>query len=144
VEGDLMSLRTRVLTGNIVIGLLLGFTVANIGFADFGELNRMFTFQELRMFLAFAGGVALAALAFAFLLRPWPARTRIHGGIIPGAVLFGTGWAITGGCPAIPIVQVGAGYLPALATIGGVMVGMDLCRRANARWFRLDRGSCGL
>lgn len=139
-----MTLRTRVLGGNVVFGLLLGFTVANIGFGDFGELNRMFTFQDLRMFLAFAGGVAIAAGAFAILLRPRPARTRIHGGIIPGAVLFGTGWAISGGCPSIPIIQVSTGYAPALATIGGVVVGMHLCRRANARWFRLDRGSCGL
>ena len=139
-----MSVRTRVLGGNIVFGLLLGFTVANIGFGDFGELNRMFTFQDLRMFLAFAVGVAIAAAAFAFLLRPRPARTRIHGGVIPGAVLFGTGWAISGGCPAIPIIQVSTGYVPGLATIGGVMVGMHLCRRANSRWFQLDRGSCGL
>jgi hypothetical protein len=34
--------------------------------------------------------------------------------------------------------------VPALATIVGVAVGMRLCRWANARYFHLDRGSCGL
>ncbi|MEZ5261708.1 MAG: YeeE/YedE thiosulfate transporter family protein [Acidimicrobiales bacterium] len=134
----------RILTGNIVFGLLLGFTVANIGFGDFGELNRMFTFQDLRMFGAFAGGVALAAAAFALLRSPRPARTPVHRGIVPGAILFGTGWAISGGCPAIPIIQAASGMVPALATIAGVVVGMVACRWANSRWFGLDRGSCGL
>jgi uncharacterized protein len=59
-------------------------------------------------------------------------------------VLFGTGWAMSGGCPAIPIVQVATGYLPALITIAGVVVGIQLCHWANARYFHLDRGSCGL
>lgn len=42
-------------------------------------------------------------------------------GVVPGAVLFGTGWAISGGCPAIPIAQVASGYLPAVVTIGGIV-----------------------
>ncbi|MFB7502776.1 MULTISPECIES: hypothetical protein [Streptomyces] len=41
-------------------------------------------------------------------------------------------------------VQATSGYLPALVTIVGVTVGIRLCRWANARYFHLDRGSCGL
>lgn len=128
---------------NIITGLGLGFVVANIGFGDYAELNRMFTFQELRMLLAFAGAVAILVVAFAVLqVRRTPGR--IHAGVVPGAVLFGTGWAISGGCPAIPIIQVASGYLPALITIAGVIVGIWACRWANSRYFHLDRGSCGL
>jgi hypothetical protein len=83
------------------------------------------------------------AVVFA-LIRIRRTRSRIHAGVIPGAVLFGTGWAISGGCPAIPIVQVATGYLPALVTIAGVVVGMRLCRWANAKYFHLDRGPYGL
>ena len=138
-------LRTRggVLAATVVAGLAFGFTIAQIGFGDFGELNRMFTFQDLRMLLSFAGGVALIALAF-LVLRVRRRPGRIHPGVVPGAVLFGAGWAITGGCPAIPLVQVATGYLPALITIAGVDVGIRLCRWANARFLQLDRGSCGL
>ena len=138
-----MRTRGGVLFANIIAGLALGFTVANIGFGDYAELNRMFTFQDLRMFLAFAGAVTIIVAVFT-LLRVRRTPGRIHAGVIPGAVLFGTGWAISGGCPAIPIVQVASGYLPALVTIAGVTVGIRLCRWANARYFHLDRGSCGL
>lgn len=138
-----MRTRGAVLLANIITGLALGFVVTNIGFGDYAELNRMFTFQDLRMFLSFAGAVAIIVCVFA-LLRVRRAPGRIHAGVIPGAVLFGTGWAVSGGCPAIPIIQVASGYLPALVTIAGIVVGIRLCRWANARYFHLDRGSCGL
>jgi uncharacterized protein len=138
-----MRTRGAVLLANIITGLALGYTVTNIGFGDYAELNRMFTFQDLRMFLAFAGAVVIIVCVFA-LLRVRRTPGRIHAGVIPGAVLFGTGWAVSGGCPAIPIIQVASGYLPAVVTIAGVTVGIRLCRWANARYFRLDRGSCGL
>ncbi|MFC0030213.1 YeeE/YedE thiosulfate transporter family protein [Micromonospora chaiyaphumensis] len=136
-----MRTRGGILAANIIAGLALGYTVANIGFGDYGELNRMFTFQELRMFLAFAGAVAIIVVVFAALrVRRTPGR--LHAGVIPGAILFGGGWAISGGCPAIPIVQVASGYLPALVTIAGIVVGIRLCRWANMRYFHLDSGSC--
>ncbi|MFF3893848.1 YeeE/YedE thiosulfate transporter family protein [Streptomyces sp. NPDC001812] len=138
-----MRTRGTILLANIITGLALGFTVTNIGFGDYAELNRMFTFQDLRMFFSFAGAVGIIVCVFA-LLRVRRTPGRIHAGVIPGAVLFGTGWAISGGCPAIPIVQVASGYLPALVTLVGVAVGIGLCRWANARYFHLDRGSCGL
>jgi hypothetical protein len=138
-----MRTRGAVLFANIITGLALGYVVANIGFGDYAQLNRMFTFQDPRMLLAFIGAVVILVVAFAVIQVP---RTpgRIHAGVVPGAVLFGVGWAISGGCPAIPIVQVATGYVPAIATIAGVVVGIRLCRWANARYFHLDRGSCGL
>ncbi|GAA1279757.1 MULTISPECIES: YeeE/YedE thiosulfate transporter family protein [Streptomyces] len=138
-----MRTRGAILLANIITGLALGYTVSRIGFGDYTELNRMFTFQDLRMFFSFAGAVGIIVCAFA-LLRIRRTPGRIHAGVIPGAVLFGTGWAISGGCPAIPIIQVASGYVPALVTIVGVIVGIRLCRWANARYFHLDRGSCGL
>ncbi|MGI5212761.1 YeeE/YedE thiosulfate transporter family protein [Plantactinospora sp. CA-290183] len=136
-----MRTRGGLLVANIIAGLALGYTVANIGFGDYAELNRMFTFQDPRMLLAFAGGVAIIVVVFA-LIRVRRTPGRIHAGVIPGAVLFGTGWAISGGCPAIPIVQVATGYLPALVTIAGIVLGVRLCHWANARYFHLDVGSC--
>lgn len=138
-----MRTRGGILLANILTGLALGFTVTNIGFGDYAELNRMFTFQDLRMFFSFVGAVVIIASVFA-LLRVRRTPGRIHAGVIPGGVLFGTGWAISGGCPAIPVVQVASGYLPALVTIVGVLVGVRLCRWANNRYFRIDSGSCGL
>lgn len=138
-----MATRGAVLTAHVITGLGLGYVVSNIGFGDYGELNRMFTLQDPRMLLAFAGAVPIIAVAFA-LMRVRRSPGRVHRGVIPGAVLFGAGWALSGGCPAIPIIQLAGGALPALATITGVVVGILLCRWANIRYFHLDRGSCDL
>lgn len=138
-----MRTRGAILMANIITGLALGFVVASIGFGDYAQLNHMFTFQDLRMFFAFVGAVAIIVVVFALIgVRRTPGR--IHAGVVPGAVLYGTGWAISGGCPAIPITQVATGYLPALITLAGITVGIWLCRWANAKYFQLDRGSCGL
>ncbi|MCN9244251.1 YeeE/YedE family protein [Streptomyces sp. RY43-2] len=138
-----MRTRGALLLANIISGLALGFTLSNIGFVDYAELNRMFTFQDPRMLLSFAGAVVIIAAVFA-VLRVRRTPGRVHAGVVIGAVLFGTGWAISGGCPAIPIAQLAGGYLPALVTIVGVVVGTRLCRWASGRYFKLDRGSCGL
>ncbi|MEU0837238.1 hypothetical protein [Streptomyces sp. NPDC005969] len=103
----------------------------------------MSTFQDLRMLLSFAGAVVITACTFA-LLRVCRTPGRIHAGVIPGAVLFGTGWALSGGYADIPIVQVACGHLPVLVTIVDVTLGIRLCRPAHARYLHLDRGSCGL
>lgn len=138
-----MRTRGGVLVATIIAGLALGYALTNIGFGDYAELHRMFTFQDLRMLFAFGGAVTIIVVVFALLQVRRPPG-RIHAGVIPGAVLFGTGWAMSGGCPAIPITQVGTGYLPALVTILGIIVGIRLCGWANARYFHLDRGSCDL
>jgi hypothetical protein len=138
-----MHTQGRILLANVVAGLVLGFTVTNIGFGDFAELNRMFTFQDLRMFLAFAGAVAIIVVVFA-VVRVRRTPPRIHAGVVPGAALFGIGWAISGGCPAIPIIQVGSGYLPALVSLAGVVVGIRLCRWTTTRHLHIDTGSCGV
>ncbi|HNJ96928.1 MAG TPA: YeeE/YedE thiosulfate transporter family protein [Ilumatobacteraceae bacterium] len=126
------------------IGVAFGFVVSSIGFGDFGQLNAMFTFQTFRMLLAFAGGVVLAAVLQLVLRRPRGNRLRFHKGVVPGAILFGIGWALSAGCPAIPLTQLGGGYLPALVTLAGVAVGMQLFRWANARWLRIDPGRCDI
>lgn len=136
-----MRTQGGVLIANVVVGLGLGYTVTNIGFGDYAELNRMFTFQDLRMFLAFAGAVAIIAVVFA-IMRVRRRPTRIHAGVVPGAALFGIGWAISGGCPAIPIIQVASGYLPALVSVAGVVVGIRLCRVMTTKYLRIDTGSC--
>ncbi|MQY16543.1 hypothetical protein SRB5_67420 [Streptomyces sp. RB5] len=138
-----MRTRGTILLACVFGGLAFGYVLGNIGFGDYAELNAMFTFQDLRMFLSFAGAVVIVAALFA-VLRIRGTKEKIHAGVVPGAILFGAGWAISGGCPSIPIVQVATGYVPALITLVGVVVGMRLSRWANSRFFHVDTGSCGL
>lgn len=126
------------------MGLAMGASLGMIGFGDFAELNAMFTFRDFRMLFTFAGGVAVAAAGFAIARTGAPSSVKIHKGVVPGAIMFGTGWAISGGCPSIPLVQLGTGYLPAAVTMAGIAVGMRAYRPLNARYFKFDSGACTL
>lgn len=124
-------------------GLTMGITLSHIGFTNYSELHKMFLLQELRMLFAFAGAVALAAVVFNFFMVDLPAnRKTLHPGVIPGAVIFGTGWAISGSCPSIALVQVGEGQAAALFTVLGILFGVWIYRHVHRRFFRWDTGSC--
>lgn len=115
-------------------GLLLGFTVGRLGFADYNELHRMLIFRDLRLLLTFASAVGLCVLLF-FLFRN---RLRLspvpfHRGTVPGAILFGIGWAVTGACPGVALIQIGQGIWPAFATLGGILVGCWIHSRLQRR-----------
>jgi len=125
----------RVLLANAVFGLLLGFSLSHIGFGDFGEVHRMFTFADLRLVLTFGGAVALCAAGFAVLSRRWwfvprPAQTASA----VGGLVFGLGWALSGACPGIVLVQLGEGRMLAGLTLGGIFAGTWLFGVAQRRF----------
>ena len=116
-------------------GLLLGFTVARLGFADFNELHRMLLFRDLRLLLAFAAAVSLSIALFAiFRGRLKLAPVRFHSGTIVGAVLFGIGWAVTGVCPGVALIQIGQGIWWAFATLSGIFLGTWIHSRLQKRF----------
>ncbi len=137
------TLRYHVLLG--VFGFLLGFALYCIGFADFGEVHRMFILDDLRMLLSFMGAVMLAAIGFLIVGRGHKIQAKpFHKGIIPGSSLFGLGWAITGACPAIAMAQLGGGSMPAIITALGILAGVWIFRKLQPRYFRWDTGSCDI
>lgn len=118
-----------------LLGLALGTTLTFSGFADYREVHAMFTLRDPRLWLTFAGAVAISVVGFAILARKASLpRRSIHASTIAGAALFGAGWAITGACPGVVFVQIAQGYLPALATFGGVIAGVQACRWARSKW----------
>jgi len=129
------------------MGLVLGFALSRIGFSSWDEVHRMFTFQSLRMFLAFVVGVVVLALAWPLVHRfsksapRWSARP-IHRGTLVGGLLFGIGWALSGACPSIALVQLGEGQAAALFTLTGIFVGNWVYSWAHERFFRWSAGSC--
>jgi len=83
-------------------------------------------------------------LGFFTLYRKRDIPKKIYnGGTIPGSVMFGVGWAMTGACPSMALVQVGEGTLGALLTIFGIITGVWIYRAIAAPNFRLDTGICG-
>lgn len=111
----------------IIPGFLLGFTISRLGFTDFNELHEMLLFRDLRLLFAFATAVSLTILLFLLLRSPLRfAPIQFHSGIIPGAILFGIGWAITGACPGVALAQVGQGLWLAWVSLAGIFVGIWL------------------
>jgi uncharacterized membrane protein YedE/YeeE len=121
-----------------VVGLLFGFAFSCMGFTDFGEVHKMFTLQDFRLLLTFCGGVALSTVGFLVLARGKAlSRRAFHKGTIPGGILFGAGWALTGACPTGALVQVGEGKVLAGITVLGIFFGAwvyPLLHRSLFRW----------
>jgi len=115
--------------GLAVAGIALGFSLSRMGFTDFDQVNAMFRFADLRLFLTFAVGVTLLTAAFAVVRRAqhpaWPPRP-IHRGTLLGGALFGLGWALSGACPGVVLAQLGEGKGYALFTLAGVLAGNAL------------------
>lgn len=127
-----------------LFGLFMGYALTRIGFTNYEEVHKMFIFADFRILLSFAGAVGLSMVGFALLRN----RNSIAGkayskGIIPGSVLFGTGWAITGACPSIALVQLGEGRLAAAFTLLGILGGVWVYRRGMTGSLKLDTGVCG-
>ena len=127
----------------VLAGAVLGIALSGMGFTDYGEVHKMFTFSDLRLLFTFMGGVAFTGALLAIVARRKALKPKpFHPGIIPGGVLFGAGWAVTGACPGAAFAQVGEGKLLALLTLTGVAAGMVTYQHVHRRFFRWDRGAC--
>jgi uncharacterized membrane protein YedE/YeeE len=124
-------------------GLVLGYVLGWMGFGDYDEVIAMFALESPRLWLAFALSVVVAAVGFRYQHQSAP-RRPLHRGIVPGSILFGVGWAITGVCPGSALTQLGEGELPALLSLGGTFLGAWLYGVVHKRYFRWDPGSCAM
>ncbi len=124
-------------------GAALGFSLALIGFGDYGELHRMFTFADLRLLLTFAGAVVITGVGLRFVVRAPLPRQPMRRGVVIGGALFGAGWVLTGACPGIALVQLGEGTVEAAVSLTSMLVGMRIYDAVNARWLHWEIGSCG-
>jgi uncharacterized membrane protein YedE/YeeE len=128
-----------------VLGLLLGGVLTKIGFGDYDELHRMFILTDLRMLFSFCGAVLVSMVLLFILRKRIPMQNKfIQPGTIPGSLLFGFGWAVSGACPSLVFIQLGHGSLGAVFTTFGIILGTWLYRKVHARYFGWDVGSCGV
>jgi len=122
-----MISKTRMTAVLLTSGFALGLALSLLGFSDFGEVHKMFTFADLRLFLTFIGAVSLTAVGFALLGRgKFPAAGKVDSNQVLGGMMFGVGWALTGACPTIPLVQIGEGKVWAIVPLAGVVMGILL------------------
>lgn len=128
---------------NAFVGVAMGYVLSRAGFADYSEVHKMFTLADPRLIFTFAGAVGLSLFVFKLFTDGSAAPHKIfHPGLILGSVLFGIGWALTGACPAVVLVQLGQGQWAAAATLLGIVGGIWLYGVTRGRCFRWDTGAC--
>jgi uncharacterized protein len=129
------------------IGFMMGLALSRIGFTNWDEVHKMFTFADLRLLFAFMGSVAVLAIGWMLIARlsspkpVWSPRL-IHNGTLVGGALFGAGWALSGACPSIALVQLGEGQLGAVVTLTGIVTGNWLYSVVHQRYLNWSTGSC--
>lgn len=129
---------------NGIFGIAMGITLSMGGLSDFEQIHTLFLLQNIPLLLVFAAAIGLSMLGFFTLCRNREiTRKPYNGGTIPGSIMFGIGWAMTGACPSIALVQLGEGKMGALLTIVGIVTGVWAYRAIAAPSFQLDTGVCG-
>lgn len=133
--------------GTSLAAILFGFSLSRIGFSSWDEVHRMFTFADLRLFLTFLFAVVSLAAAWRVVIvasRPRPSWSPrpIHRGTVAGGALFGIGWALSGACPAIALVQLGEGQGLAVFSLVGMLLGNWVYGLVKERYHRWDVGTC--
>lgn len=128
----------------LAFGLVLGFVFSRGGFSDWREVNGMFRLRFWDPAIAFATVVIITAPIWLWLKRyeMRPVIRPIHPGSVAGGLLFGVGWALSGACPALALVQLGEGKSMAAMTLLGIVIGNYAYSVVHERYLRWPATSC--
>lgn len=132
-------------------GIGLGFSLAAARLNDYDVIHDMLLLREPDLFLLFAAALG-TALPLLWLLegRGWRtpfsgplhlARAEVERKHVFGALVFGTGWAITGACPGTALAMPAVGTLPGIFVVAGLFAGQWLREVVSARGRRAARSS---
>ena len=120
---------------HLLFGVAFGLILSRSGATDYGVVQGMFLFEDLRLYGIIGVAVAVIAPGLWLIRRHGktlggeaihiPTKPRHRGNLIGGA-LFGVGWALTGMCPGPVLVNLGEGKLYAWAALAGALVGTSL------------------
>jgi len=125
-------------------GLLMGVILSYTGFSDFEQVHNMFTLTDFRLLLAFGASIGLSMVGFYLLSHHTQiAKKSFNKGTVPGSILFGTGWALSGACPSIALVQLGEGQLAAVFSLLGILFGVWVYRRIAVGALQFETKVCG-
>ena len=127
-----------------LIGVVFGIVLSWSGMTSPEIIRQGLLFQSSYLFLFFFGAVATAFIGLRLLKRKAPPALltgetvqwetikpeRRH---VVGSLLFGVGWGISGACPGPIATQLGQGIAWGVPTAAGVILGIVMFRRMQAR-----------
>ena len=128
-----MSKRDILLFGGL--GITFGWILSRSGASDYDYIQRMFLLEDFQLYGIIGSAVVFGAPMLWWMRRKGKtldgqplvfAEKPYHRGVIPGGILFGIGWSLTGMCPGPILVNMGEGKWTAFAAFLGAMCGAYL------------------
>lgn len=125
--------------GLLGFGILFGFALSRTGASDYDLIAGMFTGQDYTLVGVMLTAIIVGAIGMQVLkkfARPVKngeplkiSHKELKKWSIPGALLFGLGWGISGACPGTVLAQIGEGRLFGLFTFAGMICGTYIYAR---------------
>ena len=116
-----------------LIGIYFGIVLTKAEVISWFRIQEMFHFQSIHMFgiigLAVVVGAISVLLIKKFNLKSFGGEDirliskEYHKGLLPGGIIFGLGWALTGACPGPLFALVGNGVEVMLVAIVSATAG---------------------
>jgi uncharacterized protein len=127
-----------------VVGAVFGAALSWTGMSSPEVIRQALLLEDSYLFLMFGSAVVTAFVGLR-LLRALRTRALLTGEQVSwtnsrperrnvaGSLMFGTGWALSGACPGPVATQLGQGVAWSLFTIAGIVTGIVLYKRRQAR-----------
>jgi hypothetical protein len=117
-----------------VFGLALGFVLQRSRFCFVSAVSNCFVFKDTRLLEGIMGGLFIATIGFAAIMRGIPAGTIPDGAVVTpfgwhlllGGVMFGLGMMLSGGCIVGNLYRIGEGALASVVAFIGILAGMGM------------------
>ena len=119
-----------------LIGIYFGIVLTKAEVISWFRIQEMFHFQSFHMYGIIGSAIVVGAISV-FLIRIFNLKSfggdqitliskEYHKGLLPGGIIFGFGWALTGACPGPMFALVGNGisvmFVAILSAIAGTFV----------------------
>lgn len=139
-----MATQTRTRIAGLVIGIVFGVVLSWSGMTSPEIIREGLLFQDSYLFLFF-GGAVTTAFAGLWLLKRRTPRALLTGERVQwetvrperrhvvGSLLFGIGWGVSGACPGPIATQLGQGIAWGVPTTVGLVAGILVFDRLQAR-----------
>jgi uncharacterized membrane protein YedE/YeeE len=116
-----------------LIGIYFGIVLTKAEVISWFRIQEMFHFQSIHMYGIIGSAVVVGAISV-FLIKKFNLKSfggeeirliskEYHKGLLPGGIIFGLGWALTGACPGPMFALVGNGVEVMLVAILSAIAG---------------------
>jgi uncharacterized membrane protein YedE/YeeE len=116
-----------------LIGIYFGIVLTKTEVISWFRIQEMFHFKSFHMYGIIGSAIVVGAISV-FLIRRFNLKSfggeqikligkEYHKGLLPGGIIFGFGWALTGACPGPMFALVGNGISVMIAAIISAIAG---------------------